>query len=175
MNKSPAQPSTRSRYHQAARLLALGLVLAGCAGPKEEATANPAPTIEAHTRAEMTGRVRTDVPAKPPDPAAESGATVVGEVPDTVMDTILAALEKLTGASRDDFQVIRAQETIWPDGALGCPQPGMIYTQAQEAGYRVVLAHAGRHYDYRTRGQDYLMLCLGTSTAHPSGSEVPTR
>lgn len=174
MKVSPARSSTRARYLQAARLLALGVLLAGCAGPKEEATASPPPMMDAQTRAEMTGRVRTNVPARPTDPAPESSAAVTGEVPEALMDTILAALEKLTGASRDTFEVLRAQETIWPDGALGCPQPGMIYTQAQERGYQVVLDHAGRHYDYRTRGQDYLMLCLGTSTPNPSGNQAPT-
>jgi hypothetical protein len=35
------------------------------------------------------------------------------------------------------------QAVIWPDGALGCPQPGRLYTQAMVPGWRVVIAVLG--------------------------------
>ena len=35
------------------------------------------------------------------------------------------------------------QAVIWPDGSLGCPQPGRMYTQALVPGWRVVIAAPG--------------------------------
>ena len=100
--------------------------------------------------------------------------TVVGEVPKKVMDTVMQALEQLTGGEQSSFEVVRAEETIWPDGALGCPQPGMVYTQAAVPGYHIVLEHDGREYDYRAGGTRYLMLCLEPGVRSPSGTTAPS-
>jgi hypothetical protein len=45
---------------------------------------------------------------------------------------------------------IKASEPVtWRDGSLGCPQPGMIYTQGLVAGFRVtVITREGRELDY---------------------------
>jgi hypothetical protein len=43
-----------------------------------------------------------------------------------------------------DIEVVRGERVTWPDGALGCPQPGMMYTQALVNGYRVMLGVDGR-------------------------------
>lgn len=36
------------------------------------------------------------------------------------------------------------QEMVWPDGALGCAQPGQTATQALESGWRIVARLASR-------------------------------
>ena len=86
----------------------------------------------------------------------------------------MQALEQLTGGERSSFEVVRAEETIWPDGALGCPRPGMVYTQAAVPGYHIVLEHDGREYDYRAGGTRYLMLCLEPGAQSPSGTTAPS-
>lgn len=47
------------------------------------------------------------------------------------------------------FTVESATAKTWPDGSWGCPQPGMVYTQALVAGARVVVSVKGTSYDYR--------------------------
>jgi len=42
----------------------------------------------------------------------------------------------------------QAENVTWSDGALGCPEPGMFYTQALVPGYRLVYRHAGSSYFY---------------------------
>lgn len=37
------------------------------------------------------------------------------------------------------LKVEEAEAVDWPDGSLGCPEPGMMYTQMITPGYRVVL------------------------------------
>ena len=49
--------------------------------------------------------------------------------------------------SRDEL--VSAASVTFPDGGLGCPEPGMLYTQVLTPGYRVVVEAGGREYDYR--------------------------
>ena len=42
-----------------------------------------------------------------------------------------------------------AGAVTWPNGALGCPQPGFVYTERIEPGYQVVVDAGGRQLDYR--------------------------
>ncbi len=59
-----------------------------------------------------------------------------------------ADLAQRLGVAAEDVGVITAEEVTWPDGSLGCPEPGMSYTQAVVEGSRVVLQHDGRIYVY---------------------------
>ena len=45
--------------------------------------------------------------------------------------------------------VVRDEAVLWTDGSLGCPRPGVMYTQAEVPGYWVELEIAGRRFDYR--------------------------
>ncbi len=47
-----------------------------------------------------------------------------------------------------DIEVVRAERVAWPDGSLGCPRPGMLYTQALVRGCFVQLHAAGRNWNY---------------------------
>lgn len=47
------------------------------------------------------------------------------------------------------FTVTSATAATWPDGSWGCPEPGMVYTQALVAGARAIVNVAGTSYDYR--------------------------
>ncbi len=58
----------------------------------------------------------------------------------------------------EDVAVTSAMYVTWNDGSLGCPQPGMAYTQALVDGALVTLEHAGTTYDYHQAG-DQLFLC----------------
>ena len=53
------------------------------------------------------------------------------------------------GVSTDGIELVTARAVTWPSGALGCPKPGMAYTQMVTNGYQVVVKVAGRTYDYR--------------------------
>lgn len=90
-------------------------------------------------------------------PAGESPTTetttTVTTTPGTAQpeDRVDQAIAHLAGRLRVDpveIEVIRSEEITWSDGSLGCPQPGMSYTQAMVDGYRVILGHDGRIYPY---------------------------
>ena len=93
---------------------------------------------------------------------AESDApAVTGEVPDALLDSIMADLEGRAGADRSQFTLMRAESVIWNDGALGCPEPGEMYTQAVIDGYHVVIEYDGEENDYRATEGGYFKLCKG--------------
>ena len=94
-------------------------------------------------------------------PPAESTTPVTGEVPQGLLDAIYKDLAGRTGTVPDEISVIQAQSIVWNDGSLGCPQPGMAYTQATVPGYWVVLEVDGKQYDYRVTSRGYFFLCEG--------------
>ena len=55
--------------------------------------------------------------------------------------------------------VARAEAVIYASGALGCPEPDRLYTQAEVPGFRIVLALDGRYYDYRVGPGGAFRLC----------------
>jgi hypothetical protein len=58
-----------------------------------------------------------------------------------------------------EVTVISAENVRFNDGSLGCPQPGVQYTQAQIDGMRVIVEAAGRRYDYRFGNGEVPLLC----------------
>ena len=47
------------------------------------------------------------------------------------------------------IQVVQATATTWNDGSLGCPERGVMYTQALVDGYHVIVEANGQKLDYR--------------------------
>lgn len=47
-----------------------------------------------------------------------------------------------------DVVTQQAEAVTWSDGAIGCPEPDMYYTQALVPGYRLVFRVAGTQYYY---------------------------
>lgn len=74
-----------------------------------------------------------------------SAATLV---PAETLDLALADAVKRTGRPREGIVVHVAEQVTWSDGSLGCPQPGMAYTQALVPGYRIVLQVDGETLNY---------------------------
>lgn len=128
----------------------LVVVLAACSG------ASTSPPTTAGPGAAPSDRV-----SPPP-----SGGAVPGAVPDDVLASVVDAAAAETGVDPADVVVVSAEAVTWGDGSLGCPQPGMMYTQALVDGYRVVVEAGGRELDYRV-GNGEPRLCEGFQ---PGGS-----
>ena len=84
---------------------------------------------------------------------------ITGEVRAELLDSILKDLSERTGTTSEQFSVIQVQETVWNDGSLGCPQPGIFYTQALVNGYWVIFEIDGKKFDYRVTDKGYFFLC----------------
>lgn len=128
------------------------LTLAGCSDTSSEPPSRTDPSMQ-DLRAGLLERKQ--IARVPP----EQPAAVAGEVPDDVMDRIRRHLAERVGAGQDAITVVQAEATEWPNGAMGCPQPGMNYTQAIVPGYRIVLRYQDRDYDYRVARSGHFVIC----------------
>lgn len=143
--------------------------------PTVEPTPETTPTDEVageedHDRAERL--IDATIPAgleRVPTP----DAPIVGEVPNDLLSAVIADLKENQGIDEAVVELVRAESVVWRDGSLGCPQPGMMYTQALIPGYWVVLRHGELDYDYRLSENGTFFLC-DSSPHGQTGGTAPT-
>jgi hypothetical protein len=73
----------------------------------------------------------------------------VAGLPDSIVAPLVQVVAELAGVTPDAVTVVSAEPMTFPNGGLGCEQPGMQYIQVQVDGYRVVLEARSMTYDYR--------------------------
>ncbi|WP_292833382.1 hypothetical protein [Microbacterium sp.] len=56
-------------------------------------------------------------------------------------------------------EIVSAEEVVFGDSSLGCPTPGVSYTQSLVDGLRVIVRVDGAQYDYRFGSSDAPTLC----------------
>jgi hypothetical protein len=96
-----------------------------------------------------------------------------GEVPQVILDSILNEAAARAKVSREQLVIVRAERVVWNDGALGCPEPGMMYTQALVNGYWVIIKAGGQTYDFRVGRGGSFIVCppgRGRPPLQPSAS-----
>lgn len=76
-----------------------------------------------------------------------------------LVQTAIADLRTRLPDGADAIEVVSVTEVDWPDGSIGCPQPGMVYTQAIVNGTKIVLRHDGVTYDYHRGGSRPVFYC----------------
>ncbi|HDH03144.1 MAG TPA: hypothetical protein ENH15_02735 [Actinobacteria bacterium] len=150
-------------------VLLLVLVSAACGGADESFPDDGPSETPVTTSPPQAGieQADADLPAgsTPPntvpgrfDPAAQPlDEEASGEVPDSIIAMVLED----AGSTSDEaaFQVAVARTVVWSDGSLGCPEPGVLYTQALVDGYQVVVSGPGGDHDYRITDNGYFFIC----------------
>ena len=156
--------------------LALGLLLGGCAAsPSEEpmTTANPEPVPSLPGK---TPPIRpTALPSDGPLPRGTPLTPTAGPVPHDVRERpeVRAAIEaeaERKGVGTDAVDVVGYDDVTWPDGSIGCPQPGMAYTQALVPGRLLVLEVDGERASYHAGRGDGFAYCATPHPHLPSGA-----
>jgi hypothetical protein len=132
----------------------LGL-LSSCGGgdeaPSERAIAPD------RTDPEVQELRRQALEKKPLDRVAPAQEPVTGEVPAALLEELR---QDLATRVADDAVLLRRAEAVdWPDGSLGCPEPGMYYLQVVTPGYHVVFEVEGKSWDYRATEAGMFWLC----------------
>lgn len=77
----------------------------------------------------------------------------------SIVDAARADAVSRLGIPADAMSVQSASRVTWTDGSLGCPEPGMLYTQAMVRGWRVILCAGDRVLDYHAAANGHLILC----------------
>ena len=81
---------------------------------------------------------------------------------------------ELTGLPPTAFAVVVAESVSWRDGSLGCPQPGMMYTQALVPGYRIRLKLGDKEYLYHSSRVGPPMRCAADRAQEPLPGSAAT-
>ncbi len=135
------------------------------------ATALPLPTA---SQAPTLAPASTPAPAFTvvSTPAANAENTqvtpVMNEVP--IPTPLDPAMEQVVAQAKNDLaqrlaidvgqiELVEVATVTWPDGSLGCPQPGMMYTQVQVDGLLIRFRAGGRIYEYHGGGARAPFLC----------------
>lgn len=113
------------------------------------------PTPETDLPLELNTPVPKKLTPQVPPPRFSEGSgdkpTIPAPENPTAQEWIEAAKNDLAGRLGVEAALIglvEYQSVTWRDGSLGCPQPGMAYTQALVEGYRIQLQIDGVQYDY---------------------------
>jgi hypothetical protein len=86
---------------------------------------------------------------------------------ESITDAVLDDAAHVSGVQRSALTIVSTETVTWSDGSLGCPQPGMIYTQALVPGYRIRVRAGERILDYHTNRRGYWILCPGGASENP--------
>ncbi len=103
-------------------------------------------------------------PAEPPPsrelpPGPDSPGPNTSPGPDARVDAAKATLSASLGVDPSAIALVSVENLQWSNGAIGCPKPDMAYTQAIVPGYRIVLEHDGKRYDFHGRDEGDPFLC----------------
>ena len=105
----------------------------------------------------------------PPPPAAPPSPPAQGQPMTATMRSIGEAARadaaRRTGLPLAEVRVVSAESVTWRNGSLGCPEPGMAYTDALVPGYRIRVAAGTQELDYHASKGGQLLFC-------PSGRAV---
>lgn len=99
-------------------------------------------------------------------------------------DPARLTLDQAVSAAREDFQkrhpvdpdaiqLVDARAVTWPDGSLGCPEDGMMYTQALVDGYYIRLSADDQVAHYHTGYDGRPMHCPAERSLKPPPRSDP--
>jgi len=110
------------------------------------------------------GCARGEAPeARPVSPALQSK-----------VQASLADAAKRTGLDTSALKVVAAEQVTWPDGSLGCPAPGMMYSMALVPGYRIRIQAGAQQLDYHSSLNGQPALCPQGRATDPVPDNRPT-
>jgi hypothetical protein len=153
---------SQTRARNAAVALVVALTLGACAGQRS------ADGDASATASGSAGSSRwvpaTTTPSASTDPA-RSG------VPAELLAEIMADASERAGVAPAELEVITAEEVTFTDGSLGCPEPGMAYTQALVDGYHVVIGTPNGELDYRAATSGGFRYCANPAGPGTTGTQ----
>ena len=149
---------TRTRW---LAIVAAALALGACGG--DNSTASTTTTAAA---------AATTAPSAPTSGGSSSTVFEQGHIDaglTSYIDLAVADLAAHLGVPASAVTPLSAVVVVWPDGSLGCPEPGMMYTQVTVDGALIELGVNGAVYRYHSGGSTKPFLC-----EQPLSSPPPT-
>lgn len=94
---------------------------------------------------------------------------------EAVVQEAIRDLAARLDVAEGDIEVVEVRDVQWPDGALGCPEEGKMYTQAVVDGTQVLLGADERIYDYHAGSDGEPFLCPSDEKDGGHGFVPPPR
>src|SRR5262245_50114547 len=126
-------------------MLTFAALAAACASGEEKRATPRAPPV------------RIPAPALNGQPEGQPVSTTA--IPAELRRAVVADAAKRFKVAESAVVLARAEQVTWSDGALGCPEPGMMYTQALVPGFRVVAKTTAGEMLYHTDSLGTLRTC----------------
>ena len=165
-----------------ALVVAVGISLSGCGSSTTDAAGDASVSITppAATSTPTDDAKETTVPV----PGDESPITQVepppgelplGPVPDAIVSrpqvqAAIADFAERQGVPVDEVTAAGYADVTWPDGSLGCPQPGVMYTQALVPGHQLILQVDDTTASYHAAEGKPFAYCATPGMPLPGGS-----
>ncbi|MFC4310555.1 hypothetical protein ACFPN2_15800 [Steroidobacter flavus] len=141
-------------------VLVLTTLTAACSsGSRDDRRAAAAEPASVESRKAVVGKESREMPAQRAPGEERMPMQGTGEVPQQLLAIFQDDLARRALVKHDAITVLSATEQQWPDGSMGCPQPGMMYTQMVVPGYRVVLQASGNRYAYHSDQRGNFVVC----------------
>lgn len=134
------------------------------AGATTEAPSADDPSDDGDSATVTLGEDDLVTPTDKPQPTqlpGAGGALPTGPVPDEILERedvqkALADLASQESLTPSEVTVVGFFDVTWNDGSIGCPQEGMMYTQALVPGHLLVLSDGSQLYSYHAaEGKDF--------------------
>jgi hypothetical protein len=117
-------------------------------------------------------------PTRIPDPVVPGppGERVdIASVPRDVRRAVVADAAKRFSVSENEVVLVDAERVTWSDGAIGCPEPGQMYTQMLVPGFRVSAKTTAGQMLYHTDSRGMVVNCApGHFQAGPKQLPAPS-
>ncbi len=107
----------------------------------------------------------TPTPEEFPATATLSAAEARGLTHPGIRSAV-ADLMRRAGEELNLIQIVQAEQVTWSDSSLGCPEPGMLYSQVLSLGIWLVLSYQGLEFDYRVT-DIHSLLCTQDQQQEP--------
>ena len=157
------------------RILLIGCLAFLLLGCNQVATAN-APETPTPPSAEAAAISETQtIPAVPTqnDEMQTDPSLPIPAIPglQPLIEKAKADLSQRLSVSASQINMVETKEVFWPDASLGCPQPGITYTQVEVPGYLILLQSNGDEFEYHANIHNYVFYCENPT---PPILETPT-
>ncbi len=100
-----------------------------------------------------------EIPGQSTEAQPSGGSITTDALPPDLLAEIVRAGADEADVEEDAVDVVVAEAVTWSDGSIGCPEPGMMYTQALVPGYRVVLEVDGRQLNFHATESGDFRFC----------------
>ncbi len=146
---------------RSALLIVLTLLLAGCgSSPTTTGSGSGAAAGTTAPVSETAVPVETAAPEATPLPAETAASAAMPLPAGSVEAKVVADLSRRLNLSSGALELTAKEAVEWSDGSLGCPVPGMMYTQAIVPGYKLTYSDGAKSYVVHTdQSGERVVLC----------------